>query len=51
MVSQAIDTLSADIKGAKNYGIKTYWFDKELKGTDNSEDYIVKHLLEIKEFL
>lgn len=45
------DSLSADIKGADNYGIKTCWFDKELKGTENSADYTVKHLLEIKEFL
>lgn len=45
------DSLSADIKGANDYGIKTCWFDKELKGTENLADYTVKHLLEIKAFL
>lgn len=45
------DSLSADIKGSENYGIKTCWFDKESKGTKNSADYIVNNLLEIKEFL
>ncbi|WP_282923588.1 HAD family hydrolase [Mediterraneibacter massiliensis] len=45
------DSLSADIKGANNYGIKTCWFDKESKGTENPADYTVDHLLEIKAFL
>lgn len=45
------DSLSADIKGADDYGIKTCWFDKELKSTENLADYTVKHLLEIKAFL
>lgn len=39
---------SADIKGANNYGIKTCWFDKELKGLENSADYTVNYLLDIK---
>jgi 2-haloacid dehalogenase len=45
------DSLSADIKGAGDYGIKTCWFNKEYKSTENSADYMVNHLLEIKEFL
>lgn len=45
------DSLSADIKGAGDYGIKTCWFDKVFKGTENSADYVVHHLAEIKEFL
>lgn len=45
------DSLSADIKGANNYGIKTCWFDKEIKGSENTVDYTVNHLLEIKKFL
>lgn len=45
------DSLSADIKGANDCGIRTCWFDKEGKGTENAADYTVTHLLEIKEFL
>lgn len=45
------DSLSADIKGAVGCGIKACWFDKELKGTENSADYVVNHLCEIKEIL
>ncbi len=45
------DSLSADIQGAKDYGIKTCWFDKEGKGIAHAADYTVNHLLEIKAFL
>lgn len=45
------DSLSADIKGANDYGIETCWFDKEFKGTENSADYTVHALSEIKEIL
>lgn len=45
------DSLSSDIQGAKAYGIRACWFDKEFKGTENPADYTVNHLLEIKEFL
>ena len=41
----------ADIQGAHNYGIRTCWFDKNCKGTENAADYVVKHLDEIKEIL
>lgn len=45
------DSLSADIKGAHNYGIKTCWFDKGLKGLKNAADFTVTHLLDIKEVI
>lgn len=45
------DSLSADIQGAKDYGIKTCWFDKDCTGAENSADYTVNHLWEIKAFL
>ena len=45
------DSLSADIKGAHNYGIKTCWFDKERKGLTNAADFTVNHLLDIKDVI
>lgn len=47
------DSLSSDIKGGINAGIKTVWFNH--RGDDNSNDttpdYVVKHLSEIKAVL
>ena len=46
------DSLTADIKGAKDYGIKSIWFNFEK--VDNKEiipDYTVDNLKEIKEIL
>ncbi len=47
------DSLSADIIGGKNYGLKTCWFN--LKNTLNDKgiqpDWIINNLLEIKNIL
>lgn len=46
------DSLTADIKGAKDYGIKSIWFNFEK--VDNKEiisDYTVDNLKEIKDIL
>lgn len=47
------DSLSADIKGGAEYGIKTIWFnyDKAPVTDDVKADYIVDRLLDIKQYL
>ena len=47
------DSLSADIKGGKNAGIKTIWFDYFNLGSDNgiNPDFVVKRLQEIKNII
>lgn len=45
------DSLSADINGAKDYGIKTCWFNKDGKNGAAKSDYTVCKLVDIKKFL
>lgn len=47
------DSLTADIRGGANYGIKTCWFNfyGEKNSTDITPDYIVDSLYELKNFL
>ena len=47
------DSLSADVTGAKNYGIQTCWYNHRHETGKNSEaaDHIIDSLLEIKEIL
>lgn len=47
------DSISADITGAKKYGLKTVWYNHNGENTKNvkSADYIVNSLFEIKEIL
>lgn len=45
------DSLTADIVGARNYGLKTIWFDKYRTGKSADCDYIVSSLSEIKNIL
>ncbi len=47
------DSLTADIKGGKNYGIKTLWYNYHKESTDGvtEADYIVNNLCEIKDIL
>lgn len=42
------DSLTSDIKGGINYGIKTCWFNPKNKKSDLKIDYIIKDLSEIK---
>jgi FMN phosphatase YigB (HAD superfamily) len=46
------DSLSADIIGAKEYGMATIWYNhsKDLVQS-SSADYVVNDLIEIKEIL
>ncbi|MBQ8427516.1 MAG: YjjG family noncanonical pyrimidine nucleotidase [Clostridia bacterium] len=47
------DSISADIIGAKEYGLKTVWYNhnKESKNVGEIADYIVNNLVEIKNIL
>ena len=47
------DSLTADILGGINYGIKTIWFNKDNKENDTTikPDFIVNKLLELKNIL
>ena len=47
------DSLTADICGAKNYGIKSIWFNRESKSADRQiePDFIVEKLEQIKNIL
>lgn len=45
------DSLSADICGAKEYGIKTIWFNPKKISCDNIADYTVFKLKDIKNIL
>lgn len=46
------DSLTADIYGAKRYGLRTIWFNKEgIKKHVKEADYTVSNLMEIKEIL
>lgn len=46
------DSLSADIKGACEYGLKTIWYNHRNEPTlDVKCDYIVSRLSEVKNIL
>ena len=47
------DSLTADILGAKNYGLKSIWFNQfdKQNNSDIVPDYVVKELLQIKNML
>ena len=47
------DSISADIEGGKNYGLKTVWYcsDKGKAKKNEISDYVVTSLLEIREIL
>ncbi len=45
------DSLTADINGARNYGLKTIWFDKYKTGKSADCDSVVTDLLQIKNIL
>ena len=46
------DSLSSDIKGAYNYGLKSIWFNKKkIKDDSKMYDYMVYDLAEIKKIL
>lgn len=45
------DSLSADIKGGKDYGITTIWFNPEGKNIKGDYDYVVKTLNQLKDYL
>ena len=45
------DSLTADINGARNYGIKTIWFDKYRTGKNADCDHTVTDLSQIKGIL
>ena len=47
------DSITADIKGGKNFGLKTCWFNFEKKSDAvcDSADFIVDDLLQIKNIL
>ena len=47
------DSLTADVEGAKNYGITTYWYnhDKIELNKKDVADYVLNNLSDIKKFL
>lgn len=45
------DSLTADIKGGKDFGITTIWFNPEGKSKSKDCDYVVGNLKEIKKYL
>ena len=47
------DSINADIKGGKNYGMKTIWFNfkGEKEPDEKPYDYVVDKLLEIRNIL
>ena len=45
------DSLTADMKGGKQYGITTIWFNPNGETPNSDCDYTVKELLEIKNYL
>lgn len=45
------DSISADIVGGRNYGLKTIWFNFENQQDIDIADYTVKSLMEIKNIL
>lgn len=45
------DSLTSDMAGARGYGMKTCYFDRHGKGTDESVDYVINNLSEIKNIL
>lgn len=45
------DSLTADINGARNYGLKTIWFDKYQTGKTADCDYLVTSLSQIKDIV
>ena len=46
------DSLSADIKGAREYGLKTVWYNHRREPSAHVEcDFVVERLLDIKNIL
>lgn len=45
------DSLSSDMQGGINAGIKTIWYNPRNKVTDKAVDYVISDLLEIPEIL
>lgn len=45
------DSITADINGARNYGMKTIWFDKYQTGKSADCDFCVTSLAQIKDIL
>ena len=47
------DSINSDIRGGKNYGIKTCWFNPKQKQneTEITPDYEIQHLFDIKKLL
>lgn len=45
------DSLSADVRGAKEVGIKTIWFNRHGIDCDSGADYVINHLTDIKNIL
>lgn len=47
------DSISADIIGAKKYGLKTVWYNHngEPKEVGEISDYVINNLVEVKNFL
>lgn len=47
------DSLTADILGGKNFGIKTCWFDKDNKSIKREEmaDFTINRLIDVKKIL
>lgn len=45
------DSLTADIGGGINFGIKTCWFNKNGERTSLTPDYTIEKLIDVKKFL
>ena len=45
------DSITADINGARNYGMKTIWFDKYQTSKSADCDFCVSSLAQIKDIL
>ncbi len=45
------DSLSSDIKGGKNYGIDTCWFNKNKKNKDNDASYEIDSLYDLLDII
>lgn len=45
------DSITSDMKGGKDYGIKTCFFDKRKRGIKVEADFFVNNLLQIKDLI
>lgn len=45
------DSLTSDMAGARGFGMKTCYYDRHGKGTDEKVDYKIRELLEIRNIL